>query len=293
MSSPGRTWWGSRFLEALESFTDSARLQRGRSYSGPSRILAFAITDGMVTATVLGNVNPYFGVYTEPEYQTRIQMTPLKKSDWTRVIARIGSRADLVARLLMNEMPDDIETVFADVGTGTGKNAGKRPEQGRGLLPRNRQDFKLTDCSCPDYANPCKHIAGVYYRLARQLDHDPFLLFELRGINREQLRAALKKTPLGHALDGLNDAVAPEPVITDRYFPEPETTIAAAADYQTFWQGTKRLPRELPAMLPAEIPAILIRKGGDYPAFWDKNSSFIELMEELYLRVRQKNKNAL
>jgi uncharacterized Zn finger protein len=291
MSNPGRTWWGSRFLEALEGFTDSGRLQRGRGYSSDSRILDFAITNGLVMATVRGNVNPYYGVYKEPKYETRIQMTPLAKADWARAIARIGSRADLVARLLMNEMPDDIESAFAGdraSNNGTGKPLVKT----QSLLPRNRQDFKLTDCSCPDYANPCKHIAGVYYRLARQLDHDPFLLFELRGLSRQQLRATLSKTPLGHALHGLTDTGTPEPLATDSYFTRPEHA-SASPDYQAFWHGTKRLPRQLPAMRPAELPAILIRKGGDYPAFWDKDASFIALMEELYLRVREKNKNAL
>ena len=71
MARPGKTWWGQRFIEALEGFTDRARLQRGRGYSGESRILAFAIADGVVSATVRGNVNPYFGVYKEPRYQTR------------------------------------------------------------------------------------------------------------------------------------------------------------------------------------------------------------------------------
>ena len=55
------------------------------------------------------------------------------------------------------------------------------------------------DCSCPDYADPCKHFAGVYYRLAGRLDGDPFLLFELRGLSRERLHRALSATPLGKA----------------------------------------------------------------------------------------------
>ena len=63
MARPGRTWWGQRFLKALEGFTDEARLQRGRSYAGPSRILEFGIDKGVVSATVRGNINPYFGVY--------------------------------------------------------------------------------------------------------------------------------------------------------------------------------------------------------------------------------------
>jgi hypothetical protein len=68
------------------------------------------------------------------------------------------------------------------------------------LLPASRRGVALTECSRPDYANPCKHIAGVYYRLASQLDRDPFLLFEPRGLSREQLRQALRATPLGKAL---------------------------------------------------------------------------------------------
>jgi uncharacterized Zn finger protein len=190
----GRTWWGQRFLAALEGFTDSARLQRGRRYSGDSRILAFDIADGLVSATVRGNVNPYYGVYKEPRYQTRIRMTPIAPASWAQAIAHLGSNAALVAKLLMREMPDTIDAAFA----------GMRLH----LLPANRKDFALTECSCPDYANPCKHIAGVYYRLAAQLDRDPFLLFELRGLSREELHQALRATPLGQALAGLADEQA-------------------------------------------------------------------------------------
>ena len=112
------------------------------------------------------------------------------------------------------------------------------------------------------------------------------------NLSREQLRAALSQTPLGHALQGLTDTGTPEPLPTDSYFTRPQTT-PTSPDYQAFWHGAKRLPRELPAMRPAELPAIVIRKGGDYPAFWDKDASFIEVMEELYLRVREKSKTRL
>ena len=60
MAKHSRTWWGQKFISALESFTDSGRLQRGRAYSGDSRILHFDITKGLATATIRGNVNPYF-----------------------------------------------------------------------------------------------------------------------------------------------------------------------------------------------------------------------------------------
>ncbi len=178
----------------------------------------------------------------------------------------------------MNEMPDNIDDAFADVQLH--------------LLPRSRKDFKLTDCSCPDYANPCKHIAGVYYRLAAQLDRDPLLLFELRGLSRERLRQELSQTPLGEALATLMDDQDAQPVATESYYTRPRT-VSQAPDYRSFWHGDKRLPSEIEPPTPAAVPAILVKKGGDFPPFWDKDSSFIEIMEEFYLRVRTKNKNAL
>jgi uncharacterized Zn finger protein len=76
MAGPGTTWWGQRFIQALEGFTDPGRLQRGRAYASDRRILAFGIEKGAVTATLRGNVNPYFGVYEEPRYVIKTQVTP-------------------------------------------------------------------------------------------------------------------------------------------------------------------------------------------------------------------------
>ena len=278
MAKLGKTWWGERFIAALEDFTDSGRLQRGRAYSSDNRILAFAIVDGLVTATVRGNVNAYFGVYKEPRYQTRIRMVPIAATDWAKAITRLGSSAALIARLLMNEMPDTIDDAFADVKLH--------------LLPRSRKDFALTDCSCPDGANPCKHIAGVYYRLAGQLDRDPFLLFELRGLSREQLNQALSATPLGKSLATLaGDQTAPM-VPAESFFTR-SRVVDSPLDYHSFWTGKHRLPSEIEPATPAAVPAILVRKAGDFPAFWTRDGSFVAVMEELYQRVREKNRDLL
>ncbi|GAB4301793.1 MAG: hypothetical protein Kow0091_00360 [Geminocystis sp.] len=66
MSKFSKTWWGQRFIEALESFTDSGRLSRGRSYANNGKVKEYKITKGKITAKVRGSVNPYFGVYKEP-----------------------------------------------------------------------------------------------------------------------------------------------------------------------------------------------------------------------------------
>lgn len=279
MARLGKTWWGQRFIAALEGFTDRGRLQRGRGYSGDNRILAFDIGDqGLVTAKVRGKINPYFGVYKEPRYKTRIQMSQISAKDWNKAIAHLGSNAALVSRLLMNEMPDNIDQAFAHLGLH--------------LLPDSRQDFALTDCSCPDYANPCKHIAGVYYRLAGRLDSDPFLLFELRGLSRGHLHEKLGATPLGRALVARAREGNEEPVPAESFFTRP-TPAPSIPGYRDFWSGRRRLPTEIEPATPAVVPAILVKKGGDYPGFWERDGSFIEVMEEFYLRVREKNKGTL
>lgn len=268
-----RTWWGQRFLEALESFTDPARLGRGRTYARGGKVLEYRIEKSTVRAKVRGSINPYFGVYKEPIYTTTIRIVPIAMADWRRIIADLSSRAGYVAKLLMNEMPDTIDDLFARLDAH--------------LLPHDESDFE-THCSCPDWANPCKHIAGVYYLLAADLDGDPFLLFELRGLSRENLRHQLEASPLGQILSA---ELAPREVEIEpaaSYYTEPVREPAPAMSLQHFWQGQGRLPELEPAAGP-RIPALLVRKQGDYPAFWRKDASFIATMEELYERVRTKS----
>ena len=274
MAHFGRTWWGQRFLAALEQFTDPGRLGRGRSYASSGRILDYKLADGRAVARVRGSINPYFGVYTEPIYRTSVGLAPIAPAEWHTVIGTIAARAGFITRLLMDEMPEDIEDAFAGVKLQ--------------LLPRSRREF-LTSCSCPDDANPCKHIAGVTYCLAAALDQDPLLLFELRGLSRAQLRRELEASPLGRILASALEPQAVPVVPAPRYYTTPSREAAeATVGHKEFWTGARR-PPETEAAPRASVPALLVKKGGDYPAFWHKDSSFIGAMEELYERVRTKH----
>jgi uncharacterized Zn finger protein len=279
MAQFSRTWWGKRFISALESFTDSGRLSRGRSYASGGKIKSYEIKNGAVTAKVRGSVNPYFGVYTEPLYTTTIEMQPISAANWTKAIAALSSRASFVAKLLMNEIPDNVEEAF-------------RPLKLH-LLPHSQADFK-TDCSCPDWSNPCKHIAGVYYLLASQLDQDPFLLFELRGLSREDLKVELAKSPLGQALSDEMTAQEQEPVPSSAYYTQPQmVSVSDQMTLREYWQGQKRLPQTIDVASPVGVSGILVKKQGDYPAFWHKDHSFIDVMEDLYERVKTKNRDLI
>lgn len=274
MAQFSRSWWGQRFIAALEKFTDSGRLSRGRSYASGGKVKSFEIKDGIVTAKVRGSVNPYFGVYKEPLYTTTIEFQPISAAKWAEAIALISSKASLISRLLLNEIPDTIEESFAPLGLH--------------LLPHSRKDFQ-SECSCPDYSNPCKHIAGVHYLVAAELDRDPFLLFELRGLSRENLLKELGKSPLGQALSAELQAQKRPPVSVTSYYTRPETQARnEPPGLRDFWHGAKRLPQAIAPLPEGLVPAIPVKKQGDFPPFWERDNSFIEVMETLYEQVRNK-----
>ncbi len=279
MAEFSRSWWGKRFIEALESFTDPARLGRGRSYARGGKVLNFEIDRNHITAQVKGSINPYFGVYKEPTYDISIELKPLHEKDWSDAISHLSTKASIISRLLMNEVPENIEDSFAEFGLH--------------LLPHDRTDF-TTDCSCPDYSNPCKHIAGVYYQVAAQLDQDPFLLFELRGLTRSELQTKLKQSPLGQALAAELDTQPPKIIpVASLYAELEQRSLKDLPTVREFWMGQKRLPQTIEPATSTSVSAILIKKQGDYPPFWQKDQSFITTMAELYDRVRSKNQSLL
>lgn len=165
----GKTWWASKWLSALERLVDPGRLSRGRSYARSGQVLNIDITPGHVDSRVQGS---------RPRpYTVRIDIKPLSNKEWEKVADAMAAQALFAAKLLAGEMPQDIEEAFKAAKVN--------------LFPASRGDLE-TDCSCPDWSNPCKHIAAVYYLLGEQFDADPFLLFRLRGKSKDEIMSALR-----------------------------------------------------------------------------------------------------
>lgn len=165
----GKSWWAKRWISVLESFGWSNRLQRGRSYARYGNVLDVVVAPGEVRAKVQGS---------RPRpYRVTIRVKPLDDAEWDKVTSAMAKQAVFAARLLAGEMPENIEEVF------TRSRVPLFPSSGRDIV---------TTCSCPDWANPCKHVAAVYYVLGQEFDRDPFLLFLLRGRSRDELMAALR-----------------------------------------------------------------------------------------------------
>ena len=188
----GETWWSRRFIEVLEDFHEGPRLVRGRAYARRGQVIDLDVGEGEVSASVQGSrARPY---------SVSIGVSVLDDEDWTRVEEAMASRAVFLARLLAGEMPREIEDAFAATGLS--------------LFPATSNDL-VTECTCPDWENPCKHIAAVYYLLAEAFDQDPFLIFAWRGRARHRLLAelrALRGQGVGTSASGAVDE--PDPALT-------------------------------------------------------------------------------
>ncbi len=172
----GTTWWGQRWIGALEklSWEYANRLARGRTYARAGRVHDLQIVAGKVSARVTGS--------RPTPYRVTLHLRGLSPAVWAKALAAMAKEAIFAAHLLAGEMPKDIDGAFQAAGAS--------------LFPGKRNDLK-TECSCPDWANPCKHVAATHYVLGEAFDRDPFLLFELRGQTREQVLDTLRRLRAG------------------------------------------------------------------------------------------------
>ena len=165
----GTTWWGRLWITALEQLGDDFenRLPRGKKYAEEGAVSHFTVNPGEIQAKVHGRKT----------YNVTLGLPALTGAQWEKALQRIHQESRFVASLLAGEMPQGLDETFR--------------ESGASLYPRVPKELQ-THCDCPDWANPCKHVAAVCYIMAEALDRDPWLLFDLRGRTREEVLAALQ-----------------------------------------------------------------------------------------------------
>ncbi len=163
-------WWVERWLELLDSYRFKKRLERARIYAREGNVLSIEFCNtGEVKAEVQGSeIEPY---------QVTMSLSCFSQEDWTGVIETLSQRALYAAPLLLGEMPQEIEQAFMNNGLS--------------LFPFTLAEVEA-DCSCPDQANPCKHIGALYYQLAERFAEDPFVLFQLRGKTKEEILEGIR-----------------------------------------------------------------------------------------------------
>ena len=171
-----RSFWGKRWCGHLESFADySNRLPRGRTYVRNGSVCHLEIAAGTVSALVVGS---------EP-YRVTIDIGRLKPAVWKAITTECAGRIGSVVELLQGRLSEQVMDIVTDRDSG--------------LLPKPGEiEF---DCSCPDWASMCKHVAAVLYGIGNRLDKRPEDLFVLRGVDAAELIENGVALPEGQADD--------------------------------------------------------------------------------------------
>jgi uncharacterized Zn finger protein len=172
-----RTFWGEAWCDHLESFSDfENRLPRGRTYVRNGSVCHLAIRQGKIEAKVAGS----------EIYDISVSIKQLAPKKWRAVKQRCAGQIGSLLELLQGRLSDQVMEVVTD--------------RSDGLFPLPRE-ISL-DCDCPDWAVMCKHVAAVLYGVGARLDEKPELLFELRGVNHEELIAADAEKAVSKATRG-------------------------------------------------------------------------------------------
>lgn len=157
-----KTFWGKAWCDNLESYSDYAnRLPRGRSYVRNGLVIDLQIGKGKIEAQVMGS----------DHYHGHIHIEPLSGQVWEKIKRECSGKIDSIVELLRGEFSQSVMAVIT--------------RHGEGLFPKPGE-IKL-DCSCPDWAGLCKHLAAVLYGVGARLDAQPELLFLLRGVDHTEL----------------------------------------------------------------------------------------------------------
>jgi uncharacterized Zn finger protein len=254
----GKTWWSHRWLETLQSYGWSNRLERGRRYARAGQVIGLKLSRGMAESMVQGS---------RPKpYRVTIEVKSLPKEKWKDIAAAMASKAVFASKLLAGEMPVDVEEAFS--------------RSSATLFPTKREI--RTDCSCPDDANPCKHIAAAFYLLAEEFDRDPFMMFLLRGETKEGLMAAIREGR--KVADERQVDIHKAAVKRGRK----DVTVPALEDcVAVFWSEQRPLGHVAVSPDVPYVDAAIIKRLGE-PPFWREPEDFAELMKGAYQEVTSK-----
>lgn len=246
-------WWSRRFIELLESLGLGSRLERGRDYARAGQVIELDVEPGIVLAKVQGSRHT--------PYRVRIRPKTFSEHQWARAEKAIAARALTLATLLAGEMPNDVDEVLASVRLA--------------LLPSAYGELRVS-CTCPDAANPCKHVAAVYCVLAERFDRDPFALFTLRGRTKEELLEALRRRRAKAA------GRAPAVPAGDERREHEEPPLLHTLD--RFWRSGPELAGLHVSPLASEAPDALLRQAGPAPVS-SGGLNLVEVLAPAYVRL--------
>ncbi|MGG6269930.1 SWIM zinc finger family protein [Leptolyngbya sp. AN03gr2] len=249
-SQPNREWWVQQWIDLLERIGFTQRLARARNYARQGNVLSLDFEGAKVLAKVQG---------TAPEpYEVTFSLDRFTDEEWGYVIETMAERAIFSAKLLSGEMPQNIQEVFI--------------ANGLSLFPYDKSAIH-SRCSCPDPANPCKHIGAVYYLLGDRFGEDPFVLFQLRGRTKDEIINALRQIR----------SSGEESVGADLAIARPVTPL----NPDQFWNYTDQLESSLIVITPPPSSETVLDVLGTIPIKVEPpaNQAAIETLKLIYQTV--------
>jgi uncharacterized Zn finger protein len=256
-----REWWVQKWLDLLDSYRFKKRLERARIYAREGNVLKIEFKQAQVLAEVQGTE--------EEPYKITLSLDAFSNEDWNYVIEIMAQKAIFSAQLLAGEMPEDIEQVFIASGLS--------------LFPFSLSDIR-SRCSCPDKANPCKHIGAVYYQLGDRFSEDPFVLFQLRGRTREQILEALryyrtnKFTGNTHKIDPTSKKKSKQKTVQQ----------STPLKIEDFWRYDQPLDPSLVVITPPTEHKTVLDVLGNIPLPYNDTQALLQYLKQVYNSVPQK-----
>ena len=249
-------WWVEQWMELINGYRFKKRLERAWGYAREGNVTSIRFEGRRVHARVQGTG--------EDPYKVKLWLDVLNDEDWGYVLEALTQKARWSAQLLAGIMPSDIERAFAA--------SGKR------LFPFKLQEVR-SECSCPDKANPCKHISAVYFLMGDRFSEDPFVLFQLRGRNRTKLLEDLAEQRR-KALASLAEKRAEDPASSEE-IPVPLLPHPAVLDPALWWRYNRSLDGDLVVITPAMEGDTGLDAAGDLPLaedprFPEARSTFLD-----------------
>ncbi|MFW6302896.1 MAG: SNF2-related protein [Bacteroidales bacterium] len=159
-SSFGKTWWGQQWLNSLKNIDYSNRLPRGATYARKGAVKEIGINGNHITAKVAGS---------RPRpYKVSISVPSFSDPELSHFLEEIKQRPVIISKLLNRELDPSVLKIAR--------------KHGLQVFPKQWSDFDM-QCSCPDWAVPCKHLASVIYKLSSEIDNNPFMVFDLHKVD--------------------------------------------------------------------------------------------------------------
>ena len=226
----GKTWWGEQWLNSLNNIDYSNRLPRGRTYANKGSVKHIKTIENQIHAKVSGS---------RPQpYKVDIILPPFFDPELSVFIQKIAQKPTIASKLLHRELDPQILTIAEECGLK--------------VFPGQWTDFKM-QCSCPDWAVPCKHLAAVIYKVSAEIDNNPFMVFDLHRVNllEELEKLGIQINEQSTKVPGLKELHFDKKQEQDEYDPEKayfkldfsqlspihEPLIALLADFPPFYQS--------------------------------------------------------